>query len=86
MAAVSVPDTLAACIELAIHVLVMRDDQCVGAGRDALKVAPSPGVRYFHCHEPHCGAQHRRTGNPFGESNSVQSTVPVLLRIFNIVT
>src|ERR1700738_5353323 len=45
-------------IDLAVHVLVMKDDQRVGPGRNVLKIATSLAARHLHDHEPHCSAQH----------------------------
>jgi hypothetical protein len=45
-------------IDLSIHVLIMKDDQRVGPGREILKIATSRGVRHLHDDESRFRAQH----------------------------
>jgi hypothetical protein len=45
-------------IDLSIHVLIVKDDERVGPGRETLKIATSRGVRHLHDHESRFRAQH----------------------------
>src|SRR5581483_7822490 len=45
-------------VDLAVHVLIVKDDKRVGAGRDALEIAASLAARHLHDHDPHCRVQH----------------------------
>src|SRR5581483_11589139 len=45
-------------IDLAVHVLIVKDDQRVGAGRDTLEIAASLTARHLHDHDPRCRVQH----------------------------